>query len=88
MELLLESNLSKKTLRSDNDVTIPIEKIISTIGRDFNKSVANIKGLISLLDNISVSDPDFKQIHHYLSAEALKLQYMVRDICCQENAAI
>lgn len=78
MELLVES---KKAYNVTDEGSFRDEKILSRIGRDFNKSVANINGLISLLDDLNTSDPDFKKIQHYLSSEALKLQVMVKDIC-------
>lgn len=81
MELLLEYPKPEKMHDLMNGPIHSNEKIISTIGRDFYKAVANINGLVSLLNDVTPNDPDFKQIHNYLSSEAIKLQFMVKDIC-------
>ncbi len=81
MELLLEYPKPEKMHTVINETTTSKEKIISTIGRDFYKAVANINGLVSLLNDVSSNDPDFRQIHNYLSSEATRLQFMVKDIC-------
>ncbi len=80
MELLIEYKAEKQHSLVE-ELTTSKERIMCTIGRDFYKSVANINGLISLLNDGSAADPDFKQIHSYLSKEASKLQSMVKEIC-------
>lgn len=72
MALLVDYCKVKKTNTLINELTSSKEKIISTIGRDFHKSVANINGLVSLLKDVAASDPDAETIHRYLSIEANK----------------
>lgn len=81
MELLINYPKVQKMNNHITELTTSNEKIISTIGRDFNKSVANINGLVSLLSDASASDPDVEIIHRYLSIEAHKLDFLVKDIC-------
>lgn len=81
MELLIETNkVKKQDILVDEDL-FSNEKIIKIIGRDFNKSVSNIAGLVSLLDDNDISEQDFKTIKNLLSVEAFKLRFMVKEIC-------
>lgn len=81
MELIRTSVEAEKDHHLIDGRTFSEEKILCTIGRDFNKSVANINGLISLLNDLDIADPDYKRAQSYLSVEAHKLQFMVKDIC-------
>ena len=81
MELLINYPKVQKMNNHITELTTFNEKIISTIGRDFHKSVANINGLVSLLNDVTAADPDVETIHRYLSIEARKLDFMVKDIC-------
>ena len=57
------------------------EYLVKTIGRDFNKSISNLNGLVSLLNDSSTSEADIEQIHLYLSIEVKKLRLLVLNIC-------
>lgn len=81
MEFLINAPLTKKQYHLVNQLSISKEQIQRIIGRDFNKSVANILGLISLLNAGFNSDQDLEDIHHYLATEANNLHLMVKKIC-------
>ncbi|MGI4750722.1 MAG: hypothetical protein ACRYFB_08815 [Janthinobacterium lividum] len=81
MEFLINAPLTKKQYHLVNQLSISKEQIQRIIGRDFNKSVANILGLISLLHAGFNSDQDLEDIHHYLATEANNLHLMVKKIC-------
>ena len=82
MELSLKHRKAEKNYNLINEFTFSKEKIMSVIGRDFNKSVANIVGLVALLkDETDNSDQDINTIHQYLSIEANKLNTLVKDLC-------
>lgn len=81
MEPVVDCNKAQKANHQINALTTSKEEIISTIGRDFYKSVANINGLVSLLNNAATSDSDVETIHRYLSIEAHKLDFLVKGIC-------
>lgn len=51
------------------------------MGNDFNKSVANISGLISLLNAGFTSGKDLEDIRRYLSIAATNLNMMIKDLC-------
>lgn len=80
MEFLVNAFKTKKQYDLSESL-ISKEQLQRTIGRDFNKSVANILGLVSLLDDGGISDPDFEDIRRYLSTEANNLDVMVKNIC-------
>lgn len=80
MEFLVNAFKTKKQYHLSESL-ISKEQLQQTIGRDFNKSIANIVGLVSLLDNNSASDPDFDNIRRYLSTEATNLDVMVKELC-------
>ena len=80
MEFLVKSFEAKKDHRLADELVFSKEQILRIIGRDFNKSVANIVGLVSLLED-GVSDQDFDSIRSYLSKEATNLHVMVKGIC-------
>lgn len=64
-----------------NETKISNENVVKTIGRDFNKSVANLNGLIALLNEGNTSEMETEQIHRYLTIEVKKLKAMVLNIC-------
>ncbi len=80
MEFLVKSFEAKKDHHLADELVFSKEQILRTIGRDFNKSVANIVGLVSMLED-GVSDQDFEIIRSYLSKEATNLHVMVKGIC-------
>lgn len=81
MEFLIKASETKKDYNLIDELTSSKEKIVSVIGRDFNKSVANIVGLVALMDDPDTSDQDVKDIHRYLSIEANNLHLLVKNIC-------
>lgn len=81
MEFLIKSFETEKEGKVIAELTSSKERIIKSVGRDFNRSVANIKGLVSLLEDDKISEEDFKSIQNYLAAEAKKLDVLVKDIC-------
>lgn len=81
MEFLIKSFETEKERKVIAELTSSKERIIKSVGRDFNRSVANIKGLVSLLEDDKISEEDFKSIQNYLAAEAKKLDVLVKDIC-------
>lgn len=80
MEFLIKAFKTKKQYNLAESL-ISKEQLQQTIGRDFNKSIANILGLVSLLDENSASDRDFEDIRRYLSTEATNLDVMVKKLC-------
>lgn len=80
MEFIIKPATSKKQHHLVEE-SVSKEQIRSTIGRDFNKSVANIRGLVSLLDEGFTSGQDLENIRRYLSTEASNLDVMVKNIC-------
>ena len=81
MELQIQPRKLNRQYHLSDKLSFSKEKVIKIIGKDFNKSVANIIGLVSLLDDTAVSDQDFKTIQKYLTTEANNLNLMVKDIC-------
>ncbi len=80
MEFIIKPATAKKQHLLTEEL-VSKEQIRSTIGRDFNKSVANIRGLVSLLDEGFTSDRDLDYIRRYLSTEASNLDVMVKNMC-------
>ncbi len=80
MEFLVNAFKTKKQHHL-SELLISKEQLQQTIGRDFNKSIANILGLVSLLDENCTSGQDFEDIRRYLSTEANNLDVMVKNIC-------
>lgn len=80
MEFIIKPATAKKQQRTTEKL-FSKEQIQSTIGRDFNKSVANIRGLVSLLEEGFTSGQDLDYIRRYLSTEASNLDVMVKNIC-------
>ncbi len=81
MEFLIKSFETEIERKVIAELTSSKERIIKSVGRDFNRSVANIKGLVSLLEDDKISEEDFKSIQNYLAAEAKKLDVLVKNIC-------
>lgn len=81
MELLLKHYNVKINTDIIDDLTFSKNQVINKVGLDFNRAVANMIGLVSLLDEEGTADPDFKTICKYLSIEAQNLNSMVKDIC-------
>ncbi len=81
MELQIQLRKLNRQYPLADKLSFSKEKISKIIGRDFNKSVANIIGLVSLLDDTAISDQDFKTIQKHLDTEAKNLRLMVKDIC-------
>ncbi len=82
MELVLKHCQTEQGCNHFTELTSSNQKLLSVIGRDINKSVANLLGLIALLDEEGIADPDFKAIHIYLAQESKKLHFIVREVCC------
>lgn len=80
MEFLVNAFKTKKEYYSAESL-ISKEQLQQTIGRDFNKSIANILGLVSLLDDNCTSGQDFEDIRRYLFTEATNLDVMVKKLC-------
>lgn len=80
MEFIIKPSPVKKHYHIAEEL-VSKEQIRSMIGRDFNKSVANIRGLISLLDEGFTSGHDLEYIRSYLSTEASNLDVMVKNMC-------
>jgi len=80
MEFIIKPATAKKHQRTTQE-SVSKEQLQSTIGRDFNKSVANIRGLVSLLEEGFTSGQDLDYIRRYLSTEASNLDVMVKNIC-------
>ena len=81
MEFLIKPTSTKKQQHHFVEELISKEQIRSIIGRDFNKSVANILGLVSLLEEGFTTGRDLDDIRRYLSTEANNLDVMVKNIC-------
>ena len=77
----LEISPSTETYKLANKLEFARENVVKTIGRDFNKSVANLNGLVALLNEGDTSAVETKQIHRYLTIEVKKLKAMVLNIC-------
>lgn len=81
MEFLVKPTDSKKEYNLTDELAFSKEQLLQKVGRDVNKSVANIVGLVSLLDDSNSKDLDFNKIRRYLSSEATNLHGMVKEIC-------
>lgn len=81
MEILTKPLENRKTFSLVEEIYTSKEKIVKLIGRDFNKSVCNMIGLIDLLKDEDPASEDFKNIQKYLSKEASKLHTLVENVC-------
>lgn len=81
MEFQIRSFEKRKDVNIIDELTASKQRIIKMIGRDFNKSVCNIIGLLNLLKDEDPASEDFKNIQKYLSKEASHLHTLVENEC-------
>lgn len=79
MESLSENDQTGRAANSSTTLAAIQEKL-SQPGREFYDAVANMIGLVALLNDHNTSEPDLINVRQYLSVEAGKLAILVKGI--------
>ena len=57
------------------------KEMMRVIGRDVNKSVCNLAGLVELLKDEDPAHEDFQNIQMHMNTEVTQLRRLIADMC-------